>query len=380
MNANEIDAIVNEYEQRLPLYEEFGRVIHDFLGRALKTLGVDDVLIKDRPKSVKSFREKLLRPGKAYRSPLTELTDLTGVRVIVCYVDQIPIVEQLLESEFDIDLDHSVDKAVALKPNVFGYLSVHYIVSPNLYKAPSHPWNRFGGLKAEVQIRTSLQDSWATVSHALQYKKETDVPDGLKRKLFRLAGLFELADEQFRVIRDESLQRQRDVQQQLAEGDTRRITIDFLSISQFLAQSTMMQEAINIASIHGLVGDQTLLEHYSRADASVVTEECARLGLDTIEAVEHALKVTARGNDQYLANVSSGRAWKATKAFVLLLLIVKAYPQAYDVNYFVERYGWDYGVAQSILDEATRIHAQYGYALLHQVTGPPHAAVGARII
>src|SRR5438876_364900 len=135
MDASYIDAIVREYEARQPLYEDFGQALNEFLQRSLTALGIDDFLIKDRPKSVKSFREKIFRPGKTYENPLTDLTDLTGVRVIVCYVDEIPVVEELLKNEFAIDFEHSVDKAASLKPNTFGYLSVHYIVSLNKAKA-----------------------------------------------------------------------------------------------------------------------------------------------------------------------------------------------------------------------------------------------------
>lgn len=50
-------------------------------------------------------------------------------------------------------------------------------------------------MKAEIQVRTVLQDTWATVSHKHVYKNGDIVSDTNKRRLHRLAALLEQADE-----------------------------------------------------------------------------------------------------------------------------------------------------------------------------------------
>ena len=54
----------------------------------------------------------------------------------------------------------------------------------------------------EVQIRTIIQDSWSVLDHKIKYKKS--IPNALKRRINTLAALFELADREFRAIRDET--------------------------------------------------------------------------------------------------------------------------------------------------------------------------------
>lgn len=60
----------------------------------------------------------------------------------------------------------------------------------------------YAGLRAEIQVRTALQHAWSAVNHKLDYKSPTEVPRELRRRLFRLSALFELADEQFSELRD----------------------------------------------------------------------------------------------------------------------------------------------------------------------------------
>ena len=52
----------------------------------------------------------------------------------------------------------------------------------------------------ELQIRTIVQDSWSALDHKIKYKKSN--PDELKRRINTLAALFELADREFRQVRD----------------------------------------------------------------------------------------------------------------------------------------------------------------------------------
>jgi hypothetical protein len=60
----------------------------------------------------------------------------------------------------------------------------------------------FARYRFELQIRTVVQDSWSTLDHKIKYKKS--IPAPLKRRINTLAALFELADREFRQVRDET--------------------------------------------------------------------------------------------------------------------------------------------------------------------------------
>lgn len=96
-----------------------------------------------------------------------------------------------------------MDKAAALDPDRFGYLSVHYTASLSPARRKLAEWRPYADIRAEVQFRTALQHAWSAVQHKLEYKSSIEAPRELRRRLFRLSALFELADEQFSELRDD---------------------------------------------------------------------------------------------------------------------------------------------------------------------------------
>jgi len=142
------------------------------------------------------------RKYELYKDPLTEITDLVGIRIITYYLEDVGRVGDILKGEFEIDEANSVDKSEALDPDKFGYASVHYIVGLPADRQRLAGWRHFRDIRAEIQVRTALQHAWSAVNHKLDYKSPTEFPRELRRSLFRLSALFELADEQFSELRD----------------------------------------------------------------------------------------------------------------------------------------------------------------------------------
>jgi putative GTP pyrophosphokinase len=56
-------------------------------------------------------------------------------------------------------------------------------------------FKKFADFRFEVQIRTIIQDAWSVLDHKIKYKKS--IPPDLKRRINRLAALFEIADDEF---------------------------------------------------------------------------------------------------------------------------------------------------------------------------------------
>jgi ppGpp synthetase/RelA/SpoT-type nucleotidyltranferase len=168
----------------------------------LAEAGMEVIQIESRTKEVESFVEKISRKRAKYRNPLTEITDLVGLRIITYYLEDVVTVGEILKKEFQIDATNTVDKAAGLDPDRFGYSSVHYVVSLSPDRRKLAEWRPYAAIRAEIQIRTALQHAWSAVNHKLDYKSPTEVPRELRRRLFRLSALFELADEQFSELRD----------------------------------------------------------------------------------------------------------------------------------------------------------------------------------
>jgi ppGpp synthetase/RelA/SpoT-type nucleotidyltranferase len=107
----------------------------------------------------------------------------------------------MVEREFVVDRTNSVDKRTLLDPDRFGYQSLHYVAALSVARTGLAEYGRFTGLRVEIQIRSTLQHAWAEIEHDLGYKSAAGVPRDIRRRFSRIAGLLELADEEFSVIR-----------------------------------------------------------------------------------------------------------------------------------------------------------------------------------
>lgn len=179
-------------------YEQLCVEVEYILRKRIGDRLIETAAITSRAKTLNSFLDKLQR--KHYGDPFAEITDLAGVRVVCLYRSDVDRVAQIIRSEFDIT--EEADKLQDLAVDQFGYTARHFIV--RLGKASSGA--RYDDLKSlycEVQVRTVVEDAWAIIQHHMVYKRESQAPPQVQRKLNSLAGLLETADDQFERIRQE---------------------------------------------------------------------------------------------------------------------------------------------------------------------------------
>lgn len=184
-------------EQRTD-YEQLCIEVAYILSKRVETADVEVAVITHRAKTLNSFLEKIRR--KKYGDPFSEVEDFAGVRVVCLYVSDLPKIEGVIQKEFDVV--EKVDKFREKAPDQFGYGAIHYVVRLGRKNLGAR-YDDLKTLKCEVQIRTVLQDAWAIIDHHLVYKRESDIPSQIQRKLNGLAGLLETADDQFDRIRAE---------------------------------------------------------------------------------------------------------------------------------------------------------------------------------
>jgi putative GTP pyrophosphokinase len=160
--------------------------------------GIQFAHITSRTKTLESFLEKITR--KAYANPINEIKDFAEVRLVFLYHSDREGIERVIEDEFIVK--EKILPASTQDINYFGYEALHYVVTLG-DNCRGARYDTLRKLPLEIQVRTVLQDAWALIAHHLIYKRESDVPDRLQRRLNRLVGLFETADEQFTEIRSE---------------------------------------------------------------------------------------------------------------------------------------------------------------------------------
>jgi len=194
---------VKMYAQLFPRYSLYAETLVKIFEKASKKYA-PLAIVQARPKAIASFAEKILRKNK-YKDPLKQITDLCGARVITHMPDEVRAIGEFIEKNFVVDWENSVDVSQRLKSTEFGYRSVHYIVQfkegvfPNKDVLVEIPKELFG-LKAEVQVRTILEHSWADFSHDMSYKGSFKIPQKWERELAGLAASLESADNTFSRI------------------------------------------------------------------------------------------------------------------------------------------------------------------------------------
>ena len=283
-----------------PQYERFANKLASLLTDILRQQSISCHAIEHRAKSVDSFKEKITRAGKDYSDPLAEVTDLAGLRCILYYQEDVEKFVAALQGEFEIDVSHSVDKRSVLAPDQFGYLSVHVVLSLNRSRHKLPEWAEFFGFKAEVQVRTVLQHAWASISHALQYKHEPDIPNALRRKLIRLAGILELADEQFSEVRSEQAHIIRDIDRQI-KSNTLDLSVNALSVLQYLKYSPRAARIGKCAAAAGFNYNKHTAFH-DREPEGQLTRVLSELGIRTIDKLDEELRrLTPKAKKYFIA-------------------------------------------------------------------------------
>ncbi len=216
------EAILQEYREALPQCKAVAKEVYNTLKSTFEQAGLLVAAIEYRVKTENSLAGKLELKGGKYKS-LADITDIIGLRVITFYTDDVDKVASAVERLFTVDWDNSVDKRKIHEIDSFGYLSLHYICSKEGF-----PY-RF-----EIQMRTVLQHAWANMNHDTGYKSGVEVPKVYLRNLSRLAGMLELVDEQFSLIRSELTDYRRRVHALVASGNLDDAPLDGDTFRSFL--------------------------------------------------------------------------------------------------------------------------------------------------
>lgn len=265
---------------------------------AIRGAGIKSHLVTSRVKSVESLASKAKQ--KEIADPLDQIKDIVGVRIVVLFLSDLPRLDGLIRESFEV---HSADDRIGeADPASFGYMSVHYVAS--LGQGHQGPrYDGLGGLVFEIQTRTIVMDAWANVSHYLDYKGSSSVPDDLRRDFFALSGLFYVADQHFEMLADRAGESQARAKADV-RGETRRdISVNLDTVQAFLSERYPDREHTGRGRIGEFVEEIVDAGYENLA----MLDEKLDLGEDAFRRYERDLVATTGGDRPYFADLAVAR-------------------------------------------------------------------------
>ena len=236
------EQIIKDFEERIDLYHNLEEIAVMLVEAEMMRKHFFLMDIAHRVKTRSAVEGKLEKYRDRFKS-ITDITDLVGLRIICYFQDDVDRIAECLTELFNVV--EIRDKRVKANISEFGYLSLHYICT--LKDVEQYP-ESLRSIRFEIQIRTVLQHAWAQIEHDLGYKSHFGVSSPIRRKFSRMAGLLEIADEQFMDLRDSSKEYTEEIQKAIREDRGDQIVIDNVSLKEYMENSRFIEDFFNAFS------------------------------------------------------------------------------------------------------------------------------------
>ena len=199
MDKRRIDEIGLRYVESLKLYEEYAARIRNLVQDLVEVEGVEFYAIQGWAEPP----AELLRILSTLEEKDLAGVDLVTIRVLLRFPEDVLKIEDVVKSEFAIDSSRSVPSSGLEDPYRFGYPAVVYILSLSQSRANLREWAKYKDLSFRLELRTMLQEAWATIFPKVNQTVGTLSEKKLTRELVLLAALLEKADQGFLTLRNE---------------------------------------------------------------------------------------------------------------------------------------------------------------------------------
>ncbi len=193
----DVQEIVDLWNEEQPKYENLGKSVCSFIKYKI----TDYELLPEiqyRTKELLSIIKKVKKKQSQKEYSYHHLKDKLGIRIICAFQEDMIIIDEFLREYFTIiDVEYKKDN---LDFNKLDYVSNHYDAKINLNINEFKKYSKLADYIFEIQVRTLNQHAWSNTAHTLSYKQEKDLPPNLKRIVYRLLSLYELADDEFSSV------------------------------------------------------------------------------------------------------------------------------------------------------------------------------------
>lgn len=193
----DVQEIVDLWNEEQPKYESLGKSICSFIKYKITDYELFPE-IQFRTKELLSIIKKVKKKQSQKEYSYHHLKDKLGIRIICAFQEEMAVIDEFLRYYFSIlDVEYKQEN---LDFNKLDYVSNHYDAKINLDIDEFKKHSSLANYVFEIQVRTLNQHAWSNTAHSLSYKQEKDLPSNLKRKVYRLLSLYELADDEFSSV------------------------------------------------------------------------------------------------------------------------------------------------------------------------------------
>lgn len=195
INEREVSELMLKYNFALQLLEtQFNILIKEF---EFKNKYNPVEHMKSRLKTEKSIIDKLNKKGYEIttKNMILHVHDIIGIRIVCSFLDDVYDIVDIIKSLKQFKIKE--EKDYIKNPKTTGYMSYHLIVLVPIYlnETVEH-------VEAEIQIRTSAMDFWASIDHKVQYKFPSEIPEEVKKEMYNCSLDIRKLDEKMQQLNE----------------------------------------------------------------------------------------------------------------------------------------------------------------------------------
>ena len=195
INEREVSELMLKYNFALQLLEtQFNILIKEF---EFKNKYNPVEHMKTRLKTEKSIIDKLNKKGYEVttKNMISHVHDIIGIRIVCSFLDDVYDIVDIIKSSKQFKIKE--EKDYIKNPKSTGYMSYHLIVLVPIYlnETVEH-------VEAEIQIRTSAMDFWASIDHKVQYKFPSEIPEEVKKEMYNCSLDIRKLDEKMQQLNE----------------------------------------------------------------------------------------------------------------------------------------------------------------------------------
>ena len=195
INEREVSELMLKYNFALQLLEtQFNILIKEF---EFKNKYNPVEHMKSRLKTEKSIIDKLNKKGYEVttKNMISHVHDIIGIRIVCSFLEDVYDIVDIIKNSKQFKIKE--EKDYIKNPKSTGYMSYHLIVLVPIYlnETVEH-------VEAEIQIRTSAMDFWASIDHKVQYKFPSEIPEEVKKEMYNCSLDIRKLDEKMQQLNE----------------------------------------------------------------------------------------------------------------------------------------------------------------------------------